>query len=70
MNLSQDKEAKIIDLGCSYRPFLNTLAKLEYKNLCGGEIEISVFVSKFCEVEILFFDPVKNITTANNRIYI
>ena len=27
-------------------------------------------VSKFCEVEILFFDPIKNITTANSRIYV
>ncbi|MDQ7032613.1 MAG: ATP-binding protein [Desulfonauticus sp.] len=31
-----------------------------------GYIDI---VSKFTEVEILFFDPIKNITTANNRIY-
>ncbi|MDQ7032098.1 MAG: hypothetical protein Q9M37_10350, partial [Desulfonauticus sp.] len=27
-------------------------------------------VSKFAEVEILFFDPIKNITTANSRLYV
>jgi len=27
-------------------------------------------VSKFAEVEILFFDPIKNIVTANSRIYV
>jgi len=27
-------------------------------------------VSKFAEIEILFFDPVKNITTANSKIYV
>jgi len=27
-------------------------------------------VSKFAEVEILFYDPIKNITTANSKIYI
>jgi len=32
-----------------------------------GYLEI---ISKFCEVEILFFDPIKNITTANSRIYV
>ena len=32
-----------------------------------GYLEV---VSKFAEVEILFFDPLKNITTANSKIYI
>jgi len=32
-----------------------------------GYLEI---VSKFAEVEILFFDPIKNIATANSRIYV
>ena len=27
-------------------------------------------ISKFCEIEILFFDPIKNITKANSRIYV
>jgi len=32
-----------------------------------GYLEI---ISKFCKAEILFFDPIKNITTANSRIYV
>ncbi|MDQ7032756.1 MAG: ATP-binding protein, partial [Desulfonauticus sp.] len=32
-----------------------------------GYIDI---VSKFADVEILFYDPIKNITTANSRIYV
>jgi len=48
VNLPQDKEAKIIDLGCGYGTFLNALSKLGYKNLYGVEIgkEQYQFLSK------------------------
>jgi 2-polyprenyl-3-methyl-5-hydroxy-6-metoxy-1,4-benzoquinol methylase len=47
-NLPQDKEAKIIDLGCGYGTFLNALSKLGYKNLHGVEIgkEQNKFLNK------------------------
>jgi len=47
-NLPQDKEAKIIDLGCGYGTFLNALSKLGYKNLYGVEIgkEQNEFLNK------------------------
>jgi len=47
-NLPQDKEAKIIDLGCGYGTFLNALSKLGYKNLYGIEIgkEQNQFLNK------------------------
>ncbi|RMA93327.1 ATP-binding protein [Hydrogenothermus marinus] len=32
--------------------------------------EIYKVIERFCEVEILFFDPIKNITKANSRIYV
>ena len=47
-NLPQNKEAKIIDLGCGYGTFLNALSKLGYKNLYGVEIgkEQNEFLNK------------------------
>ena len=47
-NLPQDKEAKIIDLGCGYGTFLNALSKFGYKNLYGIEIgkEQNQFLNK------------------------
>ena len=47
-NLPQDKEAKIIDLGCGYGTFLNALSKIGYKNLYGVEIgkEQNEFLNK------------------------
>ncbi|MDQ7031928.1 MAG: ATP-binding protein [Desulfonauticus sp.] len=32
--------------------------------------ELNKIINKFCNVEILFFDPIKNIVTANSRIYV
>jgi len=37
-NLPEDKNANILDLGCGYGSFLNTLKKKGYKNLFGVEI--------------------------------
>lgn len=36
--LPQNKESKIIDLGCGHGTFLNALSKLGYKNLYGVEV--------------------------------
>ncbi|MDQ7032783.1 MAG: hypothetical protein Q9M37_08755, partial [Desulfonauticus sp.] len=32
--------------------------------------ELNRVINRFCNVEILFFDPIKNIVTANSRIYV
>jgi AAA+ ATPase superfamily predicted ATPase len=32
--------------------------------------ELSKVINRFCDIEILFFDPIKNITTANSQIYV
>ncbi len=47
-NLPENKEAKIIDLGCGYGTFLNALSKMGYKNLFGLEIgkEQNEFLNK------------------------
>jgi len=47
-NLPQNRESKIIDLGCGYGTFLNVLSQLGYKNLYGLEIgkEQNEFLNK------------------------
>jgi len=32
--------------------------------------ELKSIIERFCDVEILFYDPIKNIVTANSRIYV
>jgi len=32
--------------------------------------ELSKIITKFCDIEILFFDPIKNLITANSKIYV
>ena len=32
--------------------------------------DLKEVIERFCDVEILFFDPLKNLVSANSRIYI